>query len=144
MKLNRSYRSLSVALTTIVIFLALGCFAIVVYQSPDLADVGNHHPASRAASNLKSQEIKLADSATLLTKPGSISFVEYRERDNAKIYLSRSQYDAALSAAKAYYCVAELSKTPDAVKLIARILTKARGKKVCATIQRGTGPSDRR
>jgi tetratricopeptide (TPR) repeat protein len=75
----------------------------------------------------KPHEIKKADPTPISRKPSSVSVVEYRTRDAAKHLLAKHQYEAALSAAKAFYNVAELSKTRDAVSLLASALAKARG-----------------
>jgi tetratricopeptide (TPR) repeat protein len=88
----------------------------------------------------KKPQIKLVDASVFLTKPWSVSFIENRERDNAKLLLQQGQFESALSAAKAYYNIAELSKTQDAIKLMNTILTKARGRTVAAQWRREQNP----
>jgi hypothetical protein len=80
-------------------------------------------------------------SSEIVTKSWSMTLVENRERDAAKRFLSLGEYDAALSAAKAYYDVVELSKTQDAVKLLTTVLRHSRGDQVASQFKKEQEPS---
>jgi hypothetical protein len=75
----------------------------------------------------------------IFSRPWSITFVQARQRDKSKQLMATGRYESALEAAKSYYNVAEVSKTADAVKLIAAILGRERGKPTANEFRREQG-----
>jgi len=64
------------------------------------------------------------------SKLASLAYIEPQQQSMVKQLLREGNYEKALVAAKSYYNVVGLSKTEDAVKLMAEVLTKARGKTI--------------
>lgn len=76
---------------------------------------------------------------TISSRPWSTPFVQARQRDRAKGLMTVGQYDAALEAAKAFYNVAQLSRTSDGIKLMGAVLGRARGRAIAEVFRREQG-----
>ncbi len=93
-------------------------------------------PVTRIAINKQPGKDK---PLTILSRPWLTPFVQAKQRDKSKQLMAAGRYESALEAAKSYYYVAELSKTADAVKLIATILGRERGKATANEFRREQG-----
>jgi tetratricopeptide (TPR) repeat protein len=84
-------------------------------------------PQDLAQSQNQFGDVQEDISKTFTSEYSNTTGIESDLRSTAKEYLAEGKYQSALAAAKAYYNIAELRKTKDAVNLVATVAAKVRG-----------------
>jgi tetratricopeptide (TPR) repeat protein len=118
-------------------FVATLGIGICGYEVRELFFAGNGPRANKPVG--ADQRFKQIEPLTIFTRPWSTPFVQARQRDKAKELFAAGAYQQALEAAVSFYNVCELSKTTEATKLIAAILSRTRGKRVAEEFDREQG-----